>query len=250
MRYLYVIVIVLLAGCVNLPTTAETGVSFSTVQSEPPANSTCLNPKGEAGLAKELINARERLVVIGGGANPISDEDWADFAPRLPWQKNVNRHTMFSDHCFYRSPAAPADCEGDACAITRTYQDHTWIELSAVHGIDCFPTPDAGCGSNSVDPGAFSIAVTEKCHQLIFEDEIYELVDDRGNHFVMHATAAGAPDTENVALPPGWTLTRVELDEPLEILPFGGGDGCFHNVGRDNLGQGYHQYIFADAVYP
>ncbi len=64
-----------------------------------------------------------------------------------------------------------------------------------------------------------------------------------------HETEGETPDL-NPALPEGWTLDRVELDEPLDILPFGGDDACFHNVVRDNLGQGYHQYVFAYDSYP
>jgi len=39
----------------------------------------------------------------------------------------------------------------------------------------------------------------------------------------------------------------VELSEPLVITPSQGG---YYNVVGDCLGQGYHQYVFADAVYP
>ena len=40
------------------------------------------------------------------------------------------------------------------------------------------------------------------------------------------------------------------LKEPLIISPFGGGNECYYNIVGDNLGQGYHQYIFADKFYP
>ena len=83
----------------------------------------------------------------------------------------------------------------------------------------------------------------------MFEDEVYELVDPADNRFVMRIAETGTVDL-NVALPEGWTLTKVILDEPLEILPLGGGDACYHNVLRDNLGQGHHQYIFAEDKYP
>jgi hypothetical protein len=42
----------------------------------------------------------------------------------------------------------------------------------------------------------------------------------------------------------------VILKEPLIISPFGGGNECYYNIVGDNLGQGYHQYIFDDTVYP
>jgi len=88
-----------------------------------------------------------------------------------------------------------------------------------------------------------------KCHQLTWEDEIYELVDPAGNRYVIQATETGTPDL-NVTLPEGWTLTLVTLEEPLEILPHGGGNNCYHNVLRDHLGQTYHQYVFVDDQYP
>lgn len=244
-----VVILVTLPDRIAFPTSEEAGIRFQTIASNRPADSTCLNKAGEAGLAKELINLRERVVVVGAEPNLMPDDVWADYNPRLPWEKNINRNTLFNDHCFYRSPGAPADCTGDECAIVRELDGYTWVELSAIVAQDCLPTPDAGCSTDAVEPGAISIAVTSKCHQIIFTDEIYELVDPAGNRYVMHATDTGTPDL-NAAIPDGWTLTRVELDEPLEVLPFGGGDNCYHNVLRDHLGQGYHQFFFAEPQYP
>lgn len=240
----------LVSGCGGLPDMDRSGVSFATQPVERPDLSQCLNNQGGAGLAKELINVRDLVVVIGGGPDAISDEAWADFSPRFPWQKNLDRNTMFTDHCFYRSPSAPADCTGDACRVLIPYRDYSWVELSRIVGVKCFPSGDAGCRDDGVDPGAFAITTIEKCHQIVYEGEIYELADDRGNRFVMHANETGAPNLTDVALPPGWQLNRIDLDEPLEILPFGGEGACYHNVGRDNLNQGYHQTIFAKERYP
>ena len=192
---------------------------------------------------------RQGLVVVGGGGNEMPDSEWADYKPRFPWQKNINRHTMFTDSCFYRSPTAPADCQGEECRVVHQVADYDWVELSTIDPQDCLPTQDAGCSAMAVEPGAVDIKVISKCHQVIFEDEIYELADPAGNRYVMHATDTGTPDL-NAAIPDGWTLEKVTLDEPLEIMPFGGGDACYHNVLRDNLGQGYHQYVFADKEYP
>lgn len=66
---------------------------------------------------------------------------------------------------------------------------------------------------------------------------------------VMHATETGEVDF-SVDLPDGWELAEVTLEEPLVVTPFGGGDECFHNVLRDNAGQGYHQYVFTSSTYP
>lgn len=253
-----IIVLLVIAGLVvygkiqdmmTFPTSVEAGISFQTIQSSIPENSGCLNEAGEAGLAKELINMGEGLVVVGKGDNAMPDDVWVDYSPKMPWQKNIDRHTMFSDSCFYRSPNAPAGCQGDECQIDLEVDGYSWVELSIINAQDCLPNADSGCTALAVEPGAIDIKVISKCHQIIFEDEIYELVDPVGNHYVMHATDTGTPDL-NAAIPDGWTLSKVTLDEPLEILPFGGGDACYHNVLRDNLGQGYHQYIFAEETYP
>ena len=60
---------------------------------------------------------------------------------------------------------------------------------------------------------------------------------------------SGHPNT-NVALPDGWTLKKVFIEKPLVVSPFGTGNDCFYNILGDNLGQGYHQYIFANEFYP
>lgn len=250
-----VVAVIALAGysifqnLTTFPTSEEAGLSFQTVTSSRPAESTCLNNAGAAGLAKELINIRENVVVAGVGASAMPDDEWADYSPGLPWQKNVDRNTMFTDHCFYRSPMAPVDCQSDECREDREVDGYSWVELSVINAQDCFATGDAECSALGVDPGAISVTVTSKCHQITFEDEIYELVDPAGNRYVMHATDTGTPDL-NPELPEGWTLSRTTLDEPLEVLPVGGGESCYHNVLRDNLGQGYHQYVFADDQYP
>ncbi len=236
---------------ITFPTSEEAGVSFQTVASVRPEDSACFGGTGEVeGIAKELISTEDFVVVIAFGDSPISDEAWADYSPSSPYRKNINRDTLFNDHCFYRSPDAPLDCEGETCRVMRELDDYKWMELSKVESQDCFANEGAGCASSGVDAGAVSATVTRKCHQIIFEDEIYDLVDPAGNRYVMHATAGDAPDLNAEGLPEGWTLERVELGEPLEVLPFGGGANCFHNVMRDNLGQGYHQYIFAADTYP
>ena len=235
---------------ISFPTSEEAGISFSTIASERPESSSCVNEAGELeSIAKEIISTEDFVVSLAFGESIISDEAWADYEPSSPYRKNINRDTMFKEHCFYRSPDAPVNCQGDACAVMRNLDGYTWMELSQVESQDCFADAGADCAANGVDDGAISVTVTRKCHQIVFEDEIYDLVDPAGNRYVMHATADDAPNLDP-ELPEGWAISRVEIDEPLEILPFGGGDNCFHNVMRDSLGQGYHQYIFASPVYP
>ena len=52
----------------------------------------------------------------------------------------------------------------------------------------------------------------------------------------MHATETGEPNLD-VILPKGWTINKVNLQEPLVILPFGKGEDCYFNIVGDHLGQ-------------
>jgi hypothetical protein len=44
-------------------------------------------------------------------------------------------------------------------------------------------------------------------------------------------------------------LTQTSISEPLTIQPRGEGH-CYYNILRDNLVQSYHQYVFADKMFP
>ncbi len=235
----------------SFPSAEEAGVSFRTVPSHRDDGRACLNEGSSVGLAKELINLESGVVMVsmGEGEGIMPDDEWAVYEPVLPWRKNINRNTMFDSDCFYRSPDAPVDCEGNACRTMGSHHGYEWMELSAIISQDCLPTEDAGCAPSGIEPGAVSVTVTRKCHQLLYEGEIIEAVDTAGNRYVMHATATGVPDL-SADLPEGWTLATRELDEPLVVLPSGGGNHCYHNVLRDSLGQGYHQYYFAEDQYP
>lgn len=72
--------------------------------------------------------------------------------------------------------------------------------------------------------------------------------DGKGNLYVMHATESGSPTTD-VSLPSGWNIQKITITSPLIITPFGGGDECYFNIVGDHLGQGYHQYVYADNFY-
>ncbi len=95
-------------------------------------------------------------------------------------------------------------------------------------------------------PGHLVIKTIIKAQLLRFTGSMYQLTDNRGNFYVMHATETGVPRLD-VALPGGWTLRKVALAEPLVIAPSQGG---YYNIVGDCCGQGYHQYIFADTTYP
>ena len=226
----------------GLKTAKEVGLNFSTEKSKLPDSLTWK----KIGFAKELINQKEMVVVISGGKNPIPLEKWDEFKPSLPYRKNLDRHLLFQKTAFYRSPNTDVNCEDDACIKQRDYKNYTWMELAMPICVDYI-----GGKTDMLKPakGHLVIKTIQKCQTVMFTDSIFQLTDNKGNLYVMHATETGKADT-TAALPNGWSLKKVMLKEPLIISPFGGGNECYYNIVGDNLGQGYHLYIFADAVYP
>lgn len=237
-----------LGGCSDIPTAAEAGISFPTTPVGWPEGVECLNDQNP-GFAKEVLIGRTRTIVVAGGDDPISDADWQEFRPGIGNQKNADRNLLFGSSCFARSPYESADCVGDACRSVVELKGHTWIELSAIEAMDCIPAGTEDCGVEGVPPGALSVTVTRKCHELVFTGEAWFLVGPAGELAVMHATEAAQP-TDDVTLPSGWSLERRDLDEPLVLHPFGVGDDCFYNIIRDHRVQAYHQIGFAGETYP
>ena len=240
--YLLTILTTLIFQSCGIKTAEEVGLHFSTEKSKLPDT---LNWK-KIGFAKELINQKEMVVVISGGKNPIPLEKWGEFKPSLPYRKNLYRHLLFQKTAFYRSPNTDVNCEDDACIKQRNYKNYTWVELAMPICVDYI-----GGKTDILKPakGHLVIKTIQKCQTVMFTDSIFQLTDNKGNLYVMHATETGKADT-TAALPNGWSLKKVMLKEPLIISPFGGGNECYYNIVGDNLGQGYHQYIFADVVYP
>ena len=231
----------------------ELTMSYSTEQSSLPEPLTCLGEGGEGGegsrLAKEILDAETKIVYLAGGGDAMPDSLWANHDFQIPYVQNTNRNTLFDDSCFYRSPGQPADCQGGDCYVIADILDYDWIALSEIVGVSCYPA--AGCDGNRASAGYVSITTIAKCHQLVFAGPlVYELDDGAGNLSIMHATETGTPDLDTVELPAGWQVTARSIDEPLELLPFGGGDACLYNIIRDNLEQTYHQYVYAGAEYP
>lgn len=225
-------------------------ISYATVQTALPEVFTCAGGGDDSpGIAKEILNLESDIIYVAGGDSPMPDDVWAGYGFRLPILKNSTRNLMFQGSCFFRSPGAAPDCVGDDCFIKEEIVGYSWLALTEVVGQGCFPDPN-GCSGDQVAAGYVSINTIAKCHHITYEGPvIYELSDGQGNLYVMHATGTGTPDL-NVSLPQGWTLTERTIDEPLELLPFGGGDSCYYNVVRDNLVQSYHQYAYAGEVYP
>ncbi|MDX1905626.1 MAG: hypothetical protein SF053_01230 [Bacteroidia bacterium] len=245
MRYLLLTIFTMgmLVSC-ELPSPEAAGLRFETIPSPLPARITWQ----EIGQAKELINTSKQLVVISGGDNPVPASAWADFHPRFPWTKNIDRILLFQKTAFFRSPYTDADCAGDACLTITEYRGYTWLSLAQPVAVSFIPD---GIKTDMLkpDPGTLVVKSIQKCQAIMFTDSIWQLADTLGNYYAMHATETGAPDP-SVVLPPGFSLRRVALEDTLVIGPFGGGDACYFNIVGDHLGQGYHQYRFAGSYFP
>ena len=227
----------------SFPTTEQAGIKYSTQ----PAFQVPEDMKWkEVGLAKELINIKEKMVIISGGSNPLPLNQWKELEVRYPWQKNIDRHILINKTALVRSPNAKANCNQTECLIERDYKGYSWIELAQPLAVDFIPSK-----TNMLKPekGYLVIKIIKKCQILRFENEIYQLTDNKGNYYVMHATETGEPNLD-VILPKGWTINKVILQEPLTISPFGKEEDCYFNIVGDHLGQGYHQYKYANAYYP
>ncbi len=238
-----------LGSCVNFPTATEAGISYATEVVRWPAELECLN-SGNPTVAKEVLDQSTLTVVIASGDNAISDAEWDSYTPSWGHSKNSDRHLLFEESCFWRSPRTPASCVGDDCRSIVEFDEHTWVELSKIHAVDCVPSSD-DCSPQSVKEGQLAVIVTEKCHEVVFVGDVVELAGPDGERAIMHATADGVVDLD-VPLPVGWSLARRTLTEPLVLHPFGGGDGerCFYNIIRDQRAQSYHQIAYARSSYP
>ena len=241
-------VVALTFSCLSLPTAVGAGVSYSTEVSPWPSAVSCLNSEGTPTQAKEVLLGSRKTVVIAGGTNPISDADWARYTPSIGNQKNSDRHLLFGQSCFSRSPSRTVSCEGEACREIFELDGHTWVGLSKIEAADCVPGP-SNCDGASAKPGGLLFVVTRKCHELTFENEAWFLTGPAGQRAIMHATANGMP-TGDVSLPAGWSLKKEALTAPLRLRPFGGGDECFYNIIRDEKLQSYHQFEYGSARYP
>lgn len=220
----------------------------TTLVSGRPDGAGCITPTGPAGIAIELIDLGQDRVYLASGSNPISEAEWDETSVRFPLMKNSKRYLLFDATCLYRSPGRPADCQGDDCLAYVEELGHTWFVMNDLAGQGCYPDA-AGCNGAVVDPGYVSITTIDKCQELTFSGPlIYELVDDLGNRYVMHATDDGRPDVAGVALPAGWQLSEVAISQPLTIQPRGAGH-CYYNILRDANVQSYHQYVFAEDTF-
>lgn len=233
-----------LSSCMtpSLPTSAQAGFSFQTRAMDIPAD---LDWSRRA-AAHELMDAKDLVVVLSGGERPIPDAEWGKYRPPLRYMKNIERNILFEGSFFMRSPGAPDGATGSGRYIFREISGHSWIELAKPVCVDFVP---AGEKTDMLKPapGHLVFKIIEKPQILRWSGSIWQLTDGKGNYFAMHAYESAAGPTDDVALPAGWTLRKVELSEALVIAPSLGG---YYNVVGDCLGQGYHQYIFAQPVYP
>ncbi len=234
--------VVLIASC-GFDSLEEAGIKYATKPAfELPANIVWQ----QVGTAKELINVKENLVVLSHGDHPIPLAEWDGLKVRLPWRKNIDRNLLIDKTAFLRSPDAPSNCQGVACKSYLDYKGYSWMKLANPLAIDFIPSK-----TDMLKPeeGHLVVKVIKKCQIVVFEDEIYQLSDDKGNLYAMHATETSTPSLD-VVLPKGFKIKKVKLEEPLIILPFGDKEDCYFNIVGDHQGQGYHQYKYAGDYYP
>ena len=232
----------------NLPDIEASGISYPTTPSlEVPANIQWVVPSS----AKEIINNDDYKVYLGAGPQSMPDNVWDTYEFDALWSKNLDRFLHIDSTALLSSPNAPYNCQGIGCFTPMQYLGYSWIELAQTVANTYVPclTEELDLELREVPEGHFEVSTIKKCQVLQFTDEIYQLTDNNGNYYVMHATENGV-QTTNVSLPQDWTLELVSLNEPLIITPFGNEGDCYFNILVDHLGQGYHQYMYADDVFP
>lgn len=240
-KQMVVFALLSLLSCTPFPSSKEMQLSYKTETSAIPQQ---LQWK-KIGIAHELINVREKIVVISGGDAPIPEDEWLSYTPPFPWKRNIERNLLFSETAFLHSPDMAADIK-----TVRKISGFTWIELAKPMAIDYIPEGEK-TDILKPSPGHLVVKVIKKAQVLKWNGPyIYRLSDGKGNYYVMHAVEDTAGPNIHVPLPSGWSLEKIELKEPLMIAPFGSGDQAWYNIVGDCLGQGYHQYIYAAATYP
>ena len=77
----------------SFPTSEQAGIKYSTQ----PAFQVPEDMKWrKVGLAKELININEKMVIISGGSNPLPLNQREELKVRFTWQKNIDRHILIN----------------------------------------------------------------------------------------------------------------------------------------------------------
>lgn len=234
--------IVFFSACLSIDTIEESGISYLTLPSELPDDLLW----AQIGSAKELINVRKKIVIVSGGSNPADIDEWENFRSGFPWRKNIDRNLLFDSTYFYRSPGIASDCT--VCISEVEYKKHSWVKLAQIVGVTFIPEKTSIL---KPDEGHLVVKTIEKCQSILYlkGKEVFELSDDKGNSYIMHATEKSNPNLD-VVLPEGWLLESRILEEDLVIGPFGGGDFCYYNILGDHLGQGYHQVEYSDEIFP
>ncbi len=122
-----IILFVILLNSCNFQTTKEAGIKYSTR----PVFQVLKNIEWrEVGLAKELINVKEKMVIILGGSNPLPLHQWEELKVGFPWKKNIDRHVLINKTALVRSPNANSNCNRTDCLIEIENKGYSWIELA------------------------------------------------------------------------------------------------------------------------
>ena len=191
----------ILASC-DLPNSSDAEIRYKTKNVKTPKIPAALWEKPKE--AKEIINLKEKKVVVNVAPNPLSDAEWKDFSTLPPWRKNINRNLLFTKSFFYRSPSTPRNCKKEKCYTTMKYKKRNWMDLAIIKAVDFIPDE-----TDLLHPkkGHLVVKVIEKCHIVVFEKVIYEMSNDKGDKYVMHAIEKDEPDL-SVILPKGFQTTK------------------------------------------
>jgi|GEM_PF-341773 len=236
----------LLTSCLSPPSLGKAGISFDTTLMKIPKNIKWASYKD----AFEMIHPFKMTVVFEDASdpitkNPISAKEWLKFKSPFPWMKNQSRKLMFNAAYFVGSPSViksgNTSANTDSNYVILDIGSYSWLELAKVKARTIYP---GGRKASGMNPKAGQLIFTTVIKPQInrYVNEIYQMTDGKGNYFVMHATVTGKPRLD-VKLPNGWILNLVKIDKPLIVTPTVNG---YVNIIGDNLGQGYHQYIYAD----
>ncbi len=202
-----------------------------------------------------------------GGESEISETEWLNYTPPLPFIKNTTRNLQFNESQFIASPNAPL---GTTTFIV-TSDGYSWAAMSlAINAVWPYRSTDysglsavnpyfAGNLETTPLPGTVKVTANYKGQNMKFwanADGVpsgtlpldrYFVRDEWGNEYIMHASSAEGANRvrqafEAAVLPVGWQKFVRRLAEDLVLHPAEGADGSFHYlVIRDSADNSYHQ---------
>jgi hypothetical protein len=160
------------------------------------------NVLGDASLVHmEIMEPATRNVWLG--TEPITREQYGDFDPGEGYVKSGAAEAPMDLVGFRRSPGAEADGPATRRQIAGRWFIHVAVPVwppKRAHGLD----------------GPMEVRVLK--HQTVGFDSgrtLFVLRLPDGGEFIQQT--GGRPDAEQMALPEGWSLRGVDLEEPITV---------------------------------